>query len=160
MKRETKRPNAGSPVSSTARRQRRPVALTAARASARAMASGGTPARSASAAPSSPRASKAWTMARAQLDTTEGACGSLRPGVLSRSAKRMAGSGEPALRRLKYRRHIKAVKEASMEQTLTRNETPALDDTARARIIRESIRDRSRELRQRLSFLTRHQSAV
>src|SRR5262245_50033976 len=160
MKREAKTPKAGSPVSSTARRQRRPVALTGARASARAMASAGTPARSARAAPSSPRASRAWTMARAQLDTTEGACGSLRPGFLSRSAKRMAGSGEPGLRRLKYRRRIKAVKEASMEQTLTRNQAPVLDDTARARIIREGIRNRSQELRQRLPFLTRHQSAL
>src|SRR5262245_7385512 len=160
MKREAKRPKAGSPVCSTARRQRRPVALTGARASARAMASGGTPARSARAAPSSPRASRACTMARAQLATTEGACGTLRPWLLSRSAKRMAGSGEPALRRLKYPRHIKDVKEASMKQTLTRNHAPVLDDTARARIIREGIRKRSRELRQRLPFLTRQQSAI
>src|SRR5262249_39598097 len=135
MKREAERPKAGSPVSSTARRQRRPVALTGARASARAMASGGTPARSARAGPSSPRASRAWTMARAQLDTTEGACGALRPGFLSRSAKRMAGSGEPALRRLRYLRHIKDVKEASMEQTLTRNQAPLRDHPARMRII-------------------------
>src|SRR5215467_4169635 len=107
------------------------------------MASSGTPARSARAAPSSPRASRAWTMARAQLDTTEGACGALRPGFLSRSAKRMAGLGEPALRRLKYCRYIKDVKEASMERTLTRNQAPVLDDTERARIIREGIRNRS-----------------
>src|SRR5262249_31824878 len=160
MKREAKRPKAGSPVCSTARRQRRPVALTGARASARAMASGRTPARSANAAPSRPRASRAWTMARAQLDTTEGGCGTLRPWLLSRSAKRMAGSGEPALRRPKYPRHIKDVKEASMEQTLTRNQAPVLDDTARARIIREGIRKRSSELRQRLPFLTLHQSAI
>jgi hypothetical protein len=99
-------------------------------------------------------------MARAQLDTTEGACGVLRPGLLSRSAKRMAASGEPALPRLKYCRHIKHVKEASMEQTLTRNQAPLRDDTARVRIIREGIRNRSRELRQRLPFLTRHQSAI
>jgi fatty acid desaturase len=72
----------------------------------------------------------------------------------------MAGSDEPALRRFQYRRHIKAVKEASMKQTLTRNQAPVLDDTARARIIREGIRNRSRELRERLPFLTRHQSAI
>src|SRR5262245_31899827 len=99
-------------------------------------------------------------MARAQLDTTDGACGALRPGILSRSAKRMAGSDEPALRRLKYCRHMKAVKEASMERTLTPHQALVLDATARARIIREGIRDRSRELRQRLPFLTRHQSAI
>src|SRR5262249_14959217 len=77
-----------------------------------------------------------------------------------RSAKRMAGSGEPALRGFKYRRHIKAVKEASMEQTLTRNQAPVLHDTERARIIREGIRHRSRELRQPLPFLTRQPSAI
>src|SRR5262245_30529453 len=160
MKREAKRPNAGSPVAATAPRQRRPVALTGARASARAMASGGTPARAARAAPSSPRAARAWTMARAQLDTTDGACGTLRPGLLSRSVKRMAGAGEPTPRRLRYRRPMNAVKEAAMEQTLPPTPAPGLDDTARARIIREGIRTRSRALRERLPVLTRHQSAI